>query len=174
MNRPGVAKVTIRWPHTSPGGPSPGTKEDDVTWKPASIVAGVDGSDQSIAAARTALDVARTTGAKVTFVSVVRPPEGWWGLEGAPPSPEVLAEAVASGTRELNRVVSELDTSGVEVERVNELGDPVATIISVCENVGADLLVIGRRGAGLVERMMMGSVADRLAHHAPCALLIVP
>jgi nucleotide-binding universal stress UspA family protein len=35
-------------------------------------------------------------------------------------------------------------------------------------------LIVGRRGAGLVERMVIGSVADRLAHHAPCPLVIVP
>lgn len=145
-----------------------------MVWKPAKIVAAVDGSEQSVAAARTALDLARSAGGSVTFISVVRPPEGWWGLEGAPPSPEVLAEAVASGSRELNRVVEELDTSGVEFEKVNELGDPASTIIALCERTEADLLVVGRRGAGLVERMMLGSVADRLAHHAPCALLIVP
>jgi nucleotide-binding universal stress UspA family protein len=145
-----------------------------VAWKPTTIVAAVDGSEQSVGAARTALDMARSAGASVTFISVVRPPEGWWGLEGAPPSPEVLSEAVASGSRELNRVVSELDTSGVTIEKVNELGDPASTIINLCERLDADMLVIGRRGAGLVERMMLGSVADRLAHHAPCALLIVP
>ncbi len=38
----------------------------------------------------------------------------------------------------------------------------------------ADLLVIGRRGAGLMERVVLGSVADRIAHHATCPVLIVP
>ncbi|MGF1664836.1 MAG: universal stress protein [Acidimicrobiia bacterium] len=145
-----------------------------MSWQPNRIVAAVDGSEQSVGAARTAVEMARSTGATVTFVSVVRPPEGWWGLEGSPPSPEVLSEAVASGSRELSRVVSELDTTGVTFETVNELGDPASIIIALCERLDADVLVIGRRGAGLVERMMLGSVADRLAHHAPCSVLIVP
>jgi nucleotide-binding universal stress UspA family protein len=34
--------------------------------------------------------------------------------------------------------------------------------------------VVGRRGAGVVERLVLGSVADRLAHEAPCPVLIVP
>jgi nucleotide-binding universal stress UspA family protein len=144
-----------------------------VTWNPATIVAAVDGSAQSVVAAKTAVEIAQTTGAHITMISVVRPPEGWWGLEGAPPSPEVLSEAIASGTTELNRIVSELNTEGVTVETINELGDPSSTIIALCERLSADLLVIGRRGAGFVERMMLGSVADRLARHAPCAVLIV-
>ncbi len=38
----------------------------------------------------------------------------------------------------------------------------------------ADLLVIGRRGAGLAERVLLGSVADRLAHHSKIPVLIIP
>ena len=144
-------------------------------WEPKVIVAAVDGSEQSVHAARLATAMARTHAAKVIFLTVVRPPEGWWGLEGAPPTPEALAEAVASAQRDiLDRTQREVDTEGVEHTAIEELGDPASTIISVCERENADLLVIGRRGAGLVERMMIGSVADRLAHHAPCPLMIVP
>jgi nucleotide-binding universal stress UspA family protein len=143
-------------------------------WNPRHVIAAVDGSEQSLAAARAALDIARDSGAKLTFITVVRPPEGWWGLEGAPPSPEVLAEAIAGGGEELNKLIESLDTSGVDIETAEELGDPASKIIAVVEQTGADLLVVGKRGAGLVERVMLGSVADRLAHHAPCPLLIVP
>lgn len=146
-----------------------------MSWKPTTIVAGVDGSEQSIHAAQRAVDLARLTGGKVTLVTVVRPPEGWWGLEGAPPSPEALAAAVVAGRREvLDRVIEAIDASGVELETAEEIGDPAGRIIAICEDRNADLLVLGRRGAGLVERMMLGSVADRLAHHAPCPVLIVP
>ena len=143
-------------------------------WNPKHVIAAVDGSEQSMVAARTAVDIARDVGAKLTFTTVVRPPEGWWGLEGAPPSPEVLAEAIAAGREELNKLVDSLDVADLEVETSEELGDPASKIIGLVEQTGADLLVVGRRGAGLVERVMLGSVADRLAHHAPCPLLIVP
>jgi nucleotide-binding universal stress UspA family protein len=146
-----------------------------MSWKPQKIMAAVDGSPQSIHAAQRAVDLARLTGGTVTLVTVVRPPEGWWGLEGAPPSPEALAAAVAAGRREvLDRVVAAIDAEGVDVDTVEELGDPAGRIIALCEENPVDLLVVGRRGAGLVERMMLGSVADRLAHHAPCPVLIVP
>jgi nucleotide-binding universal stress UspA family protein len=35
-------------------------------------------------------------------------------------------------------------------------------------------MVIGRRGAGLIERIMLGSVANRLVHDAPCPVMLVP
>jgi nucleotide-binding universal stress UspA family protein len=74
----------------------------------------------------------------------------------------------------LAAVERNVDLSGVNHTTAEELGDPSGTIVSVCEREKADLLIVGRRGAGLVERMVIGSVADRLAHHSPCPLLIVP
>jgi nucleotide-binding universal stress UspA family protein len=146
-----------------------------VTWDIRKVVAAVDGSEQSVAAARAAIAMAGSAGASVDLITVVRPPEGWWGLEGSPPSPEALAGAIAAGRKEvLDRVTSMLPPSEVEVNTVEELGDPAAVIIAHCESVGADLLVVGRRGAGVVERLVLGSVADRLAHEAPCPVLIVP
>jgi nucleotide-binding universal stress UspA family protein len=146
-----------------------------VSWSPKHIVAAVDGSEPSQHAARQAVDIARVTGARVSMFTVVRPPEGWWGLEGSPPSPEALATALAAARSEvLDSLMADLETDGVEVTASEELGDPASVIITFCEEEGADLLVIGRRGAGLVERMMIGSVADRLAHYSPCPLMIVP
>jgi len=146
-----------------------------VTWDIKKIVAAVDGSQRSVEAARAAIGMARATGASVDLITVVRPPEGWWGLEGSPPTPEALAGAIADGRKEvLDRVVSKLDTDGVSVGTIEELGDPASSIIAHCEASGADMLVIGRRGAGVVERLVLGSVADRLAHDAPCPVLIIP
>lgn len=145
-----------------------------MSWQPKTVVAAVDGSEQSIRAAQRAIDLARLAEGTVSLITVVRPPEGWWGLEGAPPSPEALARAVAAGQQDiLDRVMAALDTSGVTVETAEELGDPTASILAHLEATGADLLVIGRRGAGVMERVILGSVADRLAHHAPCPVLIV-
>ena len=63
---------------------------------------------------------------------------------------------------------------GFPDETLEELGDPVTRIIAVCEDNDADLLVVGRRGAGLAERVILGSVADRLCHLSPCPVQVVP
>jgi nucleotide-binding universal stress UspA family protein len=144
-------------------------------WQLSVIVAAVDGSEQSERGAAVAANLARTHGARLLLLTVVRPPEGWWGITGEPPTPTALSEAVVSGQREILATVERaIDLNGVDYATVEELGDPASTIIAVCEREKAGLVVVGRRGAGLVERMMIGSVADRLAHHAPCPLLIVP
>lgn len=144
-------------------------------WQVSKIVAGVDGSEGSTRAAEHAAAIARYWKARLYLVTVVRTPEGWWGIGGAPPSPEALSAALIEGQQKiLSDMEGHLDLDGVEYETLEELGDPVSRIIDVCEGNGADLLVIGRRGAGIAERLILGSVADRLCHLAPCPVLVVP
>ena len=145
------------------------------SWAPKRIVVGIDGSDQSRRAASVAAGLARTHGARLTVLTVVRPPEGWWGIVGSPPPADAVAASMMRAQRSvLDATLSQIDTSGLDLEASEEIGDPAAKLIEVCRDDDTDLLVVGRRGAGTVERMVLGSVADRLAHHAPCPLLIVP
>lgn len=144
-------------------------------WDPVQIVVGVDGSDQSLRATQVAAGLAAAHGARLHVVAVVRPPEGWWGVVGSPPPADALASSMERAQRSALDTATELiDTSSLDVTVTEEIGDPAGTLSAYCERVGAGLLVVGRRGAGMVERLVIGSVADRLAHHAPCALMIVP
>ncbi len=144
-------------------------------WNISTIVAGVDGSEGSTRAAEHAAAIARHWKAKLYLVTVVRTPEGWWGIGGAPPSPEALSAALIEGQQKiLSDMEAHLNLEGADYETIEELGDPVSRLINVCEVNEADLLVIGRRGAGLAERLILGSVADRLCHLAPCPVLVIP
>jgi nucleotide-binding universal stress UspA family protein len=144
-------------------------------WQVSTIVAGIDGSEGSDRAAERAAAIARHWDARLLLVTVVRSPEGWWGIGGAPPSPEALSTALVEGHTELLAdTESGLDLEGINYETIVELGDPVSRLIAVCEINEADVLVVGRRGAGLAERVILGSVADRLAHLASCPVLVVP
>ncbi len=144
-------------------------------WKPQQVVVGIDGSDQSTRAAAAAAALTRVHGARLHVITVVRPPEGWWGLVGSPPPADAMSAAMSEAQKSiLDRTLSRLDTAGIDVVSSEEIGDPASAIIDYCTRVSADLLVVGRRGSGMVERIVLLSVADRLAHHAPCALLIVP
>jgi nucleotide-binding universal stress UspA family protein len=144
-------------------------------WNPKSIVVGVDGSETSTRAAEIATEIARARRAKLVLVTVVRPPEGWWGIGGAPPTPEALSTALVEGQQQVLKESEEhLPLEGVEYESVEELGDPTSRLIAVAEEREAGLIVIGKRGAGLAERVMLGSVADRLCHHSPVPVMVVP
>ncbi|OFW66166.1 MAG: hypothetical protein A2Z12_02765 [Actinobacteria bacterium RBG_16_68_21] len=144
-------------------------------WDPKVVVVGVDGSERSVRAAQVAAGIAKGHGSQLQVVTVVRPPEGWWGVVGSPPPADALASSMAEAQRTvLDETLAQLDTEGLDVVSSEEIGDPATALSEVCTSVGADLLVVGRRGAGMVERIILGSVADRLAHDAPCPLLIVP
>jgi nucleotide-binding universal stress UspA family protein len=138
-------------------------------------VVGVDGSETSTRAAEIAAEIARSRQAKLVLVTVVRPPEGWWGIGGAPPTPEALSAALVEGQQQVLKESEEhLSLDGLEYETVEELGDPTSRLIAVAEEREAGLIVIGKRGAGLAERVMLGSVADRLCHHSPVPVMVVP
>jgi nucleotide-binding universal stress UspA family protein len=64
---------------------------------------------------------------------------------------------------------------GTKIQVSNEvLGGPAArTIIEKAEEWNADLIVTGSHGKGFWQRAWLGSVSDRVAHHAPCSVLIV-
>ncbi len=144
-------------------------------WSARTIVVGVDGSSQSRHAAALAATLARASGAKLHLMTVVRPPEGWWGIVGSPPTPTALSKTLTDAQREiLDAVVSQIDLDGVEFETIEDIGDPARVLIDYCESISADMLIAGKRGAGFIERLVLGSVANRLAHDAPCPLLLVP
>jgi nucleotide-binding universal stress UspA family protein len=136
---------------------------------------GVDGSESSIDATRVAVDLARARSAKLYIVTVVRPPEGWWGIVGSPPTAEALGDSLSDAQRDvLDRALRATDFSDIDYETQEEIGEPSSRLIDVCNRVDADILVVGRRGSGLFRRMVVGSVANHVVHEAPCPVLVVP
>ena len=67
----------------------------------------------------------------------------------------------------LRRRLSHAALSHVEIER-----KPSKIVVTL--HTGRQGVVIGKRGAGLAERVMLGSVADRLCHHSPVPVMVVP
>ncbi len=144
-------------------------------WNLKTIVVGIDGSEGSDRAAEHAAAIARHWEARLLLVTVVRTPEGWWGIGGAPPTPEALSAAIVEGQQKvLGDIEAHLNLEDLDYKTVEELGDPVSRLLAVVEINEADLLVIGRRGAGLAERVVLGSTADRLTHLASCPVLVIP
>lgn len=144
-------------------------------WPPRHVLVGIDGSEQATRAAETAADMARTNGARLTIITVVRPPEGWWGIVGAPPTAAALARMLESAQREvLDAAEENVNLSDIEYQLVEEIGDPAAVLTNYALANDVDLIVLGRQGAGLLERIMIGSVANRVSHKAPSAVLLIP
>ena len=62
---------------------------------------------------------------------------------------------------------------GVEAEPHARKGDPADAIIGLAEELGTDLIVVGNKGLTGARRFLLGSVPDKVSHHAPCSVLIV-
>jgi nucleotide-binding universal stress UspA family protein len=63
--------------------------------------------------------------------------------------------------------------AGIESEIYARQGDPADAILDVAEERGADLIVVGNKGMTGAKRFLLGSVPNKVSHHAPCSVLIV-
>ena len=52
-------------------------------------------------------------------------------------------------------------------------GRPADAILDVAEELGADLIVVGNKGMTGAKRFLLGSVPNKVSHHAPCAVMII-
>jgi nucleotide-binding universal stress UspA family protein len=63
--------------------------------------------------------------------------------------------------------------AGVTVNTHARQGDPADAILDVAEEQNADLVIVGNKGMTGAKRFLLGSVPDKVSHHAPCSVLIV-
>jgi nucleotide-binding universal stress UspA family protein len=140
----------------------------DWTGLPKRAVFAVDFSVQSMGAARVGLRLLGDAGTIV--LAHVRPAVTVFDGMG------VWEEEYEQGaTKELDRFAEALNApAGVRVEQVLLSGSPSAALLDLANRTDADIVVAGTRGAGLMQRLLLGSVATRLMHHSTRSLLIVP
>lgn len=74
--------------------------------------------------------------------------------------------------QELDEAVAYLAERGISAETIAATGEPGAAICRAAEEKGYDRIVVGSRNLGGVKRMLLGSISDRVAHHAHCDVLI--
>jgi nucleotide-binding universal stress UspA family protein len=149
------------------------TDEDDA--REPKIVVGLDGSAQSHAALRWALDEARLRGGEVDVIHAWTYPYlgGWYEARPGPALDAEVLHAIESDAREMIDVaLAEVGRhEGVVVNRVAAEGSPSAVLIAAAND--ADLLVVGSRGRGGFAELLLGSVSHQCAQHAPCPVVIV-
>jgi nucleotide-binding universal stress UspA family protein len=131
-----------------------------------SIVVGTDGSETAREAVRQATELAAMFGARIELVSAYEPvpeepPQGW-SLSARPDVEAALRSAS-----------EEIRAAGVDVTTYARQGDPAAALLDVAEERRADLIVVGNKGMTGAERFLLGSVPNKVSHHAPCSVLII-
>lgn len=143
----------------------------------ATILVGTDGSDTATIAVRYAIDLARELGARLQVVSAYEPVSGERPRSDTiaiPADVEWMVNPREDVLELLERARGEAHSVGVKrVETFARQGDAADAILDVAEEQRADLIVIGNRGMTGAKRFLLGSVPDRVSHHAPCSVLIV-
>ena len=138
---------------------------------PAKILLATDGSEEAELAARTAADLTGKTGSELHLVHVlVLPPETLYDPFGT----DAREEFEKRGRARLEELTKKLEASGGAVEGAHfRVGSPDAEIVAQAEEVGADMVVLGSRGLGVMRRALMGSVSDSVVRHAHCPVMVV-
>jgi nucleotide-binding universal stress UspA family protein len=141
-----------------------------------SIVVGTDGSETAGEAVREAIELAKAVGATVDVVSAYEPVSQQRLREEARQAPADLQWMV--NPREdvdatLREAAERIESAGVEVQTFAREGDPADAILDVAEERGADLIVVGNKGMTGAKRFLLGSVPNKVSHHAPCSVLII-
>jgi nucleotide-binding universal stress UspA family protein len=140
------------------------------------IVVGTDGSDTATEAVRQAIALAKSEGAKLDIVAAFEPiPQSRLREEQGEVPGDVQ---YAVGPREdvnvtLENAVGMAKQEGVEAQPYPREGDPADAILDVAEENGADLVVVGNKGMTGAKRFLLGSVPNKVSHHAPCGVYIV-
>jgi nucleotide-binding universal stress UspA family protein len=116
------------------------------------ILVGTDGSNTAAIAVERAVDLAKAFHSTLTIFSVGSPKRAGGAVEAA-------AKKYAN--------------SGVTVRTETVEGDPATAIVDRAEKGDIDLLVLGNKGMTGATRFFLGSVPNKVSHHAPVALLIV-
>jgi nucleotide-binding universal stress UspA family protein len=141
-----------------------------------SMVVGTDGSDTASEAVRQATQLAQQLEAKVHLVSAYEPvPEGRLREERqqVPDDMQWMVNPREDVDQTLKTAAQGLEDVGVEVETHAREGDPADAILDVAEEQGADLIVVGNKGMTGAKRFLLGSVPNKVSHHAPCSVMII-
>jgi nucleotide-binding universal stress UspA family protein len=136
-----------------------------------SIVVGTDGSDTAEIALRRAIELARLTGATLHVVSAYEPSPA--RVSGNQPAAEAAEWSVGSDFK-VDAVLQRARESAreLEIEVHAPKGDAADSLIQTAKDQDADLIVMGSRGMRGARRVL-GSVPNKVSHHAPCDVLIV-
>ncbi len=137
------------------------------------IVVGVDGSLSSQAALQWAADQAALTEAGVEAVIAWEYPALAAGFGWAPTAMITASQYREYAEKVVADAISKVAGPGAGVPFSTRVGEGNAAQVLLDEAAEAELLVVGSRGHGTFAGAVLGSVSQRVAHHAPCPVVVV-
>jgi nucleotide-binding universal stress UspA family protein len=133
------------------------------------ILVALDGSEQSFNALEEAVEVARRNNGKLHVITV-KDTQGVYGVVG--PTTFELADTdfiAQKIIRDATKIIDDL----VPYETDIIAGSPKRRIVSFAEAQDIDLIIIGFSGAGMIDKILVGSTTTYVVSHAPCNVMVV-
>ena len=141
------------------------------------IVVGTDGSETAKGAVRQATEFAKALGGSILLVSAYEPvTEGRLRQERreVPDDVSWMVNPREDVQGLLDAAAEEIRGAGIEdVETFAREGDPADAILDVAEERSAAVIIVGNKGMTGARRFLLGSVPNKVSHHAPCNVMIV-
>jgi hypothetical protein len=140
-----------------------------------SIVVATDGSKHSLAAASEAIGIAKRNNAKLTVIAVVPADIAMpTDIDFAAIAREKLADQeMQAAERNAKAVKEAAQKEGVDCQAFVMSGKPADAVTEIAKEKAADLIVVGSHGRTGLDRLLMGSVAERVIVLANSAVLVV-
>jgi nucleotide-binding universal stress UspA family protein len=136
------------------------------------MVVGVDGSDNSFRALDQAVQLAKQFSSELIMVFVVHIPVTSYSYDVLG-SLSVFNRLEEDGKDALAKCAEIASKAEVSSRTVLLSGDPAQGILDTATKEGADLLIVGSRGTGTLERLLIGSVSERVVRFSKCPVLVV-
>jgi nucleotide-binding universal stress UspA family protein len=139
---------------------------------PTRILLATDGSPHAELAAIKAVDLAKSTNARLHVVAVGRMfPAAVYDVYTESGREDLRREAQEVLDAQVGKIEEAGGTVAIAHLKMNERRDEA--IVHLAEDIDADLIVIGSRGFGGLRRALLGNVADSVVRHAHCPVLVV-
>jgi nucleotide-binding universal stress UspA family protein len=132
------------------------------------VVVGADDSATAAKAVAAAIELAALSGGTLHVVTAYKPAPR--SATGVPPEFVGSIQPDSHAQSLLADLASRARAASVQVETHATAGDPAEAITATADRVGADLIVVGSQG---MQRRVLGSVPNSIAHGAGCAVLVV-
>ena len=134
---------------------------------PTKILLATDGSEDAVRATEAAVDLAKTSGSELHVVHV------WHDVPGFAHR-YVKAELQKQGQEILDEQVRKIEEAGGTITEAHLRGGRTSDeVVGLSDELGVGLLVLGSRGLGTVQRILMGSHSEEIVHHAHVPVLVL-
>jgi nucleotide-binding universal stress UspA family protein len=139
------------------------------------ILVPIDGSESSLNALRHAVNLAKIHSSEITVISVIEelklPFGGEYRLWANKSHQELIRTSLESLNKEIVSIREKEPEILIDAEIIE--GNPAIKIVKIAEEKKHDLIVMGKRGMGIVEELVLGSVTNKVVNKSRIPVIVV-